>query len=72
MTGRETHHVHLSRQLRRQGGSDPGLQVCQSTCIVQQAAERAFSRCVEAGTGSAILTPGAAAGFIGRHGISPA
>lgn len=73
MTGRETHHMHVPGQCLRQGGSDPGLKTCQVTGIAQQSAECAFSGRGEPGTGSVIATtPGAAVGFIGRHGTSPA
>lgn len=72
MTGRETHHMHLSGEFPGQSGTDPGLESCQAPGIAQQAAERPFPRRGETGAGSAITTPGTAAGFIGRHGISPA
>ena len=72
MTARETDHMHVPGQRLRQGGTDPFLETCQAARIAQQATERAFAGCDEAGTRAAITAPGTAAGFIGRHGIFPA
>ena len=72
MTARETDHVNVPGERLRQGGTDPVLETCQATGIAQQAAERAFSGCHEAGARATIRAPGTAAGFIGGHGIFPA